>query len=263
MIANYHTHTFRCHHAGDFSDEEYVLSALDAGLKILGFSDHAPWPYKSDYVGRTRMLPEGLEEYIQSINLLKEKYRDRIQIFLGMECEYYPDYLPWLEKLHDSMDYLIFGCHWGPSDEHGELYFRNVTETADLQNYFTYVFMGMESGLFSYLAHPDLAFSNYREFDNVCIDSSYALCRKARSLDLPLEYNISGFRQKERGKLKGLGYPCNPFWEIAKETGCRAIIGVDAHGPDDIRNSEAICFAESYLEKLGIEVLETLPSLGV
>ena len=39
MIANYHTHTFRCHHALG-TDEDYVTSAIANGIQILGFSDH-------------------------------------------------------------------------------------------------------------------------------------------------------------------------------------------------------------------------------
>ena len=41
MTENYHTHTARCRHATG-TEEEYVLAAIDRGLKILGFSDHTP-----------------------------------------------------------------------------------------------------------------------------------------------------------------------------------------------------------------------------
>ncbi len=41
--ANYHTHTARCGHAIG-TDEEYVQTAIQAGLKTLGFSDHAAYP---------------------------------------------------------------------------------------------------------------------------------------------------------------------------------------------------------------------------
>ena len=47
MKTNYHTHTTRCMHAtGD--DEDYVLSAIKGGYRILGFSDHTPWKYRTD-----------------------------------------------------------------------------------------------------------------------------------------------------------------------------------------------------------------------
>ena len=38
MIANYHTHTYRCHHA-DGTEREYVERAIENGLKIFGFSE--------------------------------------------------------------------------------------------------------------------------------------------------------------------------------------------------------------------------------
>ena len=70
---NYHTHTRRCGHAsGD--DEEYVLAAIKAGYKVLGFSDHAPYrnyPHKGSH-----MDIEDFAGYIESIHSLKEKYKE-------------------------------------------------------------------------------------------------------------------------------------------------------------------------------------------
>ena len=40
-IINFHTHTYRCHHASG-TVEEYLKSAADAGIKVIGISDHAP-----------------------------------------------------------------------------------------------------------------------------------------------------------------------------------------------------------------------------
>ena len=44
MIANYHTHTWRCRYANG-TEREYVERAIEGGLKILGFSDHSPYPF--------------------------------------------------------------------------------------------------------------------------------------------------------------------------------------------------------------------------
>ena len=72
MKTNYHTHTTRCMHAtGD--DEDYVLSAIKGGYRILGFSDHTPWKYRTDYVADMRMLPEELPGYVESLKTLREK----------------------------------------------------------------------------------------------------------------------------------------------------------------------------------------------
>ena len=88
MKTNYHTHTTRCMHAvGD--DEDYVRSAIKGGFQELGFSDHGPWKYHTDFVSDIRMLPEDLPEYIESIRALKEKYRNQISIKIGLEYEYF------------------------------------------------------------------------------------------------------------------------------------------------------------------------------
>ena len=43
MIANYHTHTWRCRHA-DGTEREYVERAIEAALKFSVF-DHSPYPF--------------------------------------------------------------------------------------------------------------------------------------------------------------------------------------------------------------------------
>lgn len=83
MKTNYHTHTTRCMHATG-SDEDYVLSAIKGGYQELGFSDHTPWKYHTDYVADMRMLPEELPGYVESLRLApreiprSDQYQNRI-----------------------------------------------------------------------------------------------------------------------------------------------------------------------------------------
>ena len=64
MKTNYHTHTPRCKHAYG-CEEEYIKSAIKAGFKTLGFSDHSPWPDVTDrMVSSIRMDALELEDYI-------------------------------------------------------------------------------------------------------------------------------------------------------------------------------------------------------
>ena len=41
MKYNYHTHTYLCGHA-EGAPEEYVLKAIEGGIKYMGFSEHIP-----------------------------------------------------------------------------------------------------------------------------------------------------------------------------------------------------------------------------
>lgn len=264
MIANYHCHTSRCNHAGDYPDEAFVQSAIDNGFRILGFSDHTPWPYETDFRdSRVRMDLEELPGYLESVAELKEKYRGRIKIYTGLECEYFPNYLPWLQTQLPNLDYLVLGNHWRLGNERGELYFGRASKAQDVADYTTFTTQGMETGLFSCLVHPDLVFYRYPAFGSLERDCMISLCEKAKELDIPLEYNLLGEEKRRLDQFSGLGYPLPEFWQIAAKVGCKAILGLDAHHPYHFGQKQAIDRAQAYLNSLGMTVLETLPGLGV
>ena len=72
MIANYHTHTWRCRHA-DGTEREYVERAIEGGLKILGFSDHSPYPFPDGYDSGMRMRLDQVEGYVDTVLALNKK----------------------------------------------------------------------------------------------------------------------------------------------------------------------------------------------
>jgi histidinol-phosphatase (PHP family) len=82
MKNNYHTHTVRCHHAQG-TEREYIEAAIAAGIKTLGFADHAPQIFPGDYYSHFRMRPEELSDYCSTLRALKEEYKDRIDIKIG------------------------------------------------------------------------------------------------------------------------------------------------------------------------------------
>ena len=50
-----------------------------------------------------------LDGYIESILSLKEKYKDQISILVGLECEYFEKYIPWLKQmLEDEKNRLYY-----------------------------------------------------------------------------------------------------------------------------------------------------------
>ena len=157
MKTNYHTHTTRCLHAVG-TDEAYVQSALKGGYQVLGFSEHTPWKYRTDYVADMRMLPDQLPDYVESLQALREKYKGQIDIKIGLECEYFPDYLHWLKEQIKQyrLDYIIFGNHFYHTDEKFP-YFGHHCDTRDMLDlYEESAIEGMETGLYCCLTarHP-------------------------------------------------------------------------------------------------------------
>ncbi len=78
-LPSYHTHTSFCD--GKNTAEEMVLSAISKGMSELGFSCHARMPFYTDWC-----ITEAKEkEYFETLTFLKEKYKDKIKIYIGIE----------------------------------------------------------------------------------------------------------------------------------------------------------------------------------
>ena len=156
MLANYHTHTTRCRHAVG-ADREYVTAAIESGVKILGFSDHAPFPHRA-FVG---MMPDVLLEYMASISALREEFKKDVTIHIGLELEYDPKEFPrQLDFLKDhNVEYLILGQHalFGISDIAG--FHMTGSEEKYLDHHCGLQREAMDSGVITYVAHPDVLMS--------------------------------------------------------------------------------------------------------
>ena len=250
MIANYHTHTWRCNHATG-REEEYVRTAIDQGFKILGFSDHSPYCFPGDYVSGIRMRTEQFPDYCGIVRLLQKKYADQIKIPLGVEIEYYPDcFQPTLELLRDGgIEYLLLGQHFVVNEMDGVYCGRATAEEAILKRYCKQAMDAMQTGVFTYFAHPDLI--HFKGDRTVYRQQMRQLCREAKSCGLPLELNLLG-------QWSGRQYPNPEFWELAAEEGCSVVLGCDAHAPDHLIKPEAERQLLKLAKDLDLTVLETV-----
>lgn len=256
MPENIHTHTARCHHATG-TEREYIEAAIARGMRVLGFADHAPQFYPTDYVSGVRMLPEELPGYVETLSRLREEYRDRIEIRIGLELEYYPDCfektLDWIRRC--GVEYLILGQHW-TGNEIGERHTFDATDDeARLSLYVEQSLAGLRTGVFTYVAHPD-GF-HFTGDDGVYRRYMEHYCREARAMDIPLEINLQGLSQRR-------AYPDLRFWRIAAEVGCRIVLGCDAHQPEAMRDEQPYREGIDYCRMLGVTPEEhfTLRAIG-
>ena len=227
LTANYHTHTKRCGHAVG-EDEEYVVNAIRSGMKILGFSDHAPYPQKDP---KMRMSMEQLDDYIRSVHELKERYRDTITIYCGMEVEYYPEEWETLAMLRETMDYCILGQH-----SHTLLGKKNhfVQTPEELWTYVDDIEAACEHHLCDYIAHPDYCMWTWPHMDDTVHRAAELIAELSLKYDMPLELNCgSGVLRDVREYPDGFryGYPTRIFFEEFARRQCRIVIGLDAHDP--------------------------------
>ena len=255
---NYHTHTPRCKHASG-TEKEYCEKAIENGFAVLGFTDHCAWPYENGFVSTFHMDVDQLEDYAASVNRVRNEFAGRLEVHLGLECEYYPAYINWMAEKKEELrlEYLILGNHFDTTDN-GGMYFGRCMEPGHLKRYVKMCIEGLETGLFSYFAHPDLFLRSYSGFDENCRMASLDLCQAAKSLRIPVEYNLLGFINCKNREDGMLGYPCTQFWEVAAEVGVDAMIGVDAHSPGRFDEQDSWNKAETFLKNLGINRLERM-----
>ena len=250
MIANYHTHTPRCGHASG-EEKEYVEEAIRGGLKILGFSDHAPVPYKGGYSSPgVRMDVSEIEDYVDAVMRVKDEYRRDIEIHLGFEMEYYPGYIDAQLDLYRPypIDYFLLGQHF-LGDEIGCPYCGRYTEDSSvLTGYCSQTAEALKTGLFTYFAHPDLI--RFTGPSDVYERHMRRICRAAAAAAVPLEINLLGLRT-------GRNYPDERFWALAREEGNIAILGCDAHAPKDVWHPDVEEEALRLAEKYSLPVLRT------
>lgn len=241
IIYNYHTHTSRCGHAFG-EDEQYVLKAIELGIKRLGFSDHIFFPGLSQ--PRVRMNEDRFEEYLSSILSLKEKYKDQIEIKVGFEAEYFPSYKDFYIDLLKSkkIDYLILGQHFG---EYGSS-IRNYDE--DVIRYANDVKEAISLGIFTYIAHPDHFLLGVKKWNENCEKAARIILEACERSGTPIEINCLGLRQ-------GRPYPSKELFRLSKEYNVKYVLGVDAHEPDNF-NQKDIDKAFEFMKEFDIEIID-------
>ena len=115
---NLHTHTTFCD--GSLTPEAMVKAAIKKGCESIGFSEHSYVAFDTYY----SMSLDLTGEYIIEVNTLREKYKRKIEIFLGIEHDYLTESVP------DGLDFVIGTAHYVEMD--GE--FVSVDAGAKHQN---------------------------------------------------------------------------------------------------------------------------------
>jgi len=249
MHTNLHAHTTLCGHASG-TPREYVETAIAAGIRVMGFSEHVPLRFPDGHESAHRVRTEKAADYIGMIMQLQEEYKDRITLYVGFEVEYYPRYFPGtLEYIRElGAQYMILGQHFLRNEDPGCPYSGTPTQDETiLREYVETVTEAMETGLFTYVAHPDLI--RYEGEDEIYTRYIRQLCEASKRLGVPMEINFLGIRE-------GRHYPRERFWQIAGEVGCPVVLGFDAHQVFSAGDLESLPKAMELVRANGLNLVE-------
>lgn len=232
MKLDYHVHTYLCGHA-EGTVEESIESAIAKGFDEIGIADHLPLLYVDD--PSLSMSRDQLEFYVDTVQGLKERYRSRIKVLLGIEADYHPPTLDDVASMLSAhpFDYVIGSIHIVGNwifDDPREL---KRYDGLDLDRFYIEYLESLkamtETGLYDIVGHPDLV----KKFDkraSVDLAPHYrSLLEAIDAAGMCYEVNTAGLRWPAREV-----YPEVAFVKLAAGIGVPVTLGSDAHKPDDV-----------------------------
>ncbi|MCA0229053.1 MAG: histidinol-phosphatase [Bacteroidetes bacterium] len=250
MLTNYHSHSHYCDGKGSL--EEQVQGAIAQGLRAFGFSSHCPVPF----VNQWSMKAERLADYLRQTAVLKEKYKDQIELYVGLEVDFLPNQLgtsdfPMLDYCVGSVHYVElnqFGQPWeidGSSVEFlaclDTLYDGNIQVA--LEKYYGIIRQMVETDTPPIVGHLDKIkmhndarplFEESEEWYVALVEDTLEVIKKAGCI---VEINTRG------NYKRGLELYPSP-WIIARmnELHIPICINSDSHRPEEITASFPLAF---------------------
>lgn len=237
-----HAHTVLCRHATGSADA-YCEQAIEAGLSGIVFCEHNPMP--PEYSHQDRLQPALLSSYVAFVRRLATTFADTLDVRLGIECDYLPEYEGFLAEQTGqcAFDYVLGSVHCQFAE------FRRYASPSDPVHfeavYYDLLGRAAESGLFDALAHPHLS--------NAILKTRTAIERRSVTLfldrlaatEVALEINTGGSR----------------FWDpylyaAAAKRGIPVVLAGDAHAPSHV--GAHFLAALSYLRQVGYATVTIL-----
>ena len=236
-LTDYHTHTV--YSDGKNTPEEIILSAIDKNLLQIGISDHSYTFFDTSYCIKQNKI----EEYKKEILNLKQKYKNKINVLLGIEQDYYStESVQGYDYVIGSVHYVKVENEYIPVDENVNIildavkkYFNNnVYDFIEL--YFKTVSNVIKKTNADIIGHFDLI-SKFNEttpfFDEN--DSRYVSAWQQAVLNLlkynkPFEINTGAIA---RG-YKANPYPSKQIIDFILNNGGKFVLSSDSHSNKNV-----------------------------
>ena len=144
-----------------------------------------------------RMPLSQAEDYLASIRTLKARYQGKIDILIGLECEYFPAYMDWLLDfvIEHDIDYIMLGHHYYRTDENrdsgGRIYFGGIRTSHELKLYVEDAVAAMRTGMYSCFCHPELFMRGIHEVNEEVTEAFRTLCVCALENGIPLDHTLA------------------------------------------------------------------------
>ncbi len=253
VLEDWHTHNELCRHAVG-TIEDYIKRAIEMNLDLIGLSDHFPYEYLKNssvlieevpYKEYAMKLTE-VESYFSTIEKLKKKYNNNIQIRIAFEIDYFRSQEEALNKYFKTrvkeLDYILGSVHV----LHGKSKLFAFDDRRFLGMYQEYesidnIYLEYYNKLQSMIISEDFDFDVLGHFDlpkkynkrpineNLVMNEVIKTLELLKKADLTIEINTGGLRKEIKEQ-----YPSFEILEKMYELDIPILLGSDAHHPDEL-----------------------------
>lgn len=211
---------------------DYILRAIELGIDVYGFSEHAPMNYDPKY----RMRLTDIESYEKSIDELKDEFAQDIKILKAYEVDYIDGYVL-DEVLTRKVDYLIGSVHflkenrdfWGFDNPEFIGNYKNKDINQIWIDYFSALENLAKKRVFDIVGHLDLIkvfnFKPTKDIKSIAYDA----LKEIKKSDMVIEINSAGLRKPVVEQ-----YPSKEILELAYELDIPITFGSDAHSVEQV-----------------------------
>lgn len=221
---DYHMHSV--YSDGRSTPEDYIPSAIAAGLSEIGFSEHLTlFRDPEDW----NLKPVNLDPYIKHIKNLSENTKE-LKVRTGLEVDFFPgkeeEIRSFLNPL--PLDYIIGSVHYMGSKtvDHGPEFYEGKSIDRLFESYFEMVLSAVSSEIFDIIGHCDLIrIFGYKP--TIDLEPFYRkLAGSMRKHNVTFEVNTNG-----RNRPLADFYPDRKFLYFFREEHVPVCVNSDAHMP--------------------------------
>ena len=270
QLSNYHSHCTFCD--GRSIPEDFIKFAISKGFRAYGFSSHSPLPFETFW----NMSKEDVPEYLSEIERLKQKYSNKLEIYVGLEIDYldktYNASIPYFKKL--PLDYRIGSVHFLPM--HKELVEANMIcidgsfsdYYASVQRYFdgdirklVKLFFEssmdmVEAGAIDIAGHLDKIYMNGQKCEDFSIHADWYQKPLQDYLHLIAEKGLMAEINTKNLKRKQQIYPHAEYLSLLYQLEIPVMVNSDCHYPDLVNDGRTEAF--TILKELGFKTTREL-----
>jgi histidinol-phosphatase (PHP family) len=230
MLTSYHNHTTWSDGAPTLAAQIQAAKAI--GLDELGISDHYVLHPDGEEVDWSLPL-DMLGDYVLELRAAAHEVRG-LTLRLGIEADFFPETIDALrERLQPyPWDYVIGSVHYVdgfPVDENTRFWDALTPDEANekWRLYWVRIRQLAESGVFDFVAHPDLP-KKFGHLPTIDLSAEIAAALDAiAAADMAIEINTAGWSLPA-----GEAYPSLELLRAARARNLPLLINADAHFPE-------------------------------